>query len=189
MILHSPRRTVRNDTTTQPTTNTEDDDEDVDSNPPTPTIPPQPSDENDTTDLEPWVDWTRRCTHDAEARIKKLNLDDMIAMHRRRKWIWAHTVATRESAVDWTRAALLWDPALDTTLRTHQRQGRPKTRWTDDIRSYVISTQQPTNTLDTTTNNNNNNHNNQSDDNSWIHAAQNEELWKLLEDGFVKRAS
>ena len=187
MILHAPRRMAINSATAPPTTaNTDDDDEDVDSAPSTPRIPPQPSDDNDTTNLEPWV---RRCTHDAEARMKKLNLDDWIAMHRRRKWAWAHRVAIADTSLDWTRTALLWDPTLDTTLRTHRRQGRPKTRWTDDIRNYLLSTQQSPNTLDNTANDRHDNHNSLSDDNSWINVAQNKELWKSLEDGFVKRAS
>ena len=92
--------------------------------------------------------------------------------------------------LDWARTALLWDPTLDTRLHTRRRQGRPKTRWTDDIRNYVLSIQQPPNTLDNTAENiHDDNHNNQGDDNSWINVAQSEELWKSLEDGFVKRAS
>ena len=97
--------------------------------------------------------------------------------------------ATRDSCLDWTRTALLWNPTLDTTLRTHRRQGRPKTRWTDDIHNYVLSVQQPTNTLDNTANDRHDNHNSLSDDNSWINVAHNKELWKSFEDGFVKRAS
>ena len=40
-------------------------------------------------DLEPWVDWIKRCTHDVEARLKKLKLDDWTTMQKRRKWRWA----------------------------------------------------------------------------------------------------
>ena len=68
--------------------------------------------------------------------MKKLNLDDWITLQRRRKWRWVARLANTEAEA-WTTQALRWDPTLDTQHNTRRRQGRPKTRWTDDIHHYL----------------------------------------------------
>jgi len=180
MILHAPRRKHHNENTTlqqtqhptppqtprtepmTPSLNDSDDSgSDADSSPPTPHKPPQPDDDA-TTDLEPWVDWIRRCTHEAETRMKKLKLDDWVTIQRRRKWRWAHKLATNTNDT-WTTTALQWDPTLDNQLKPRRRAGRPKTRWTDDIREYIQQykrqLQDDTTCPDTTTQNNDHDHN------------------------------
>ena len=94
-------------------------------------------------DLEPWVDRLRRCTHQAETHIKKLNLDAWITLQGRRKWRWVARFANTEAEA-WTTQALRWDPTLDTQHNTRRRQGRPKTRWTDDIYHYIQHTRELT---------------------------------------------
>ena len=55
--------------------------------------------ENCTENLEPWVDWIRRSTHEAERRMKELKLEDWVSLHRRRKWRWARKVATSQGSI------------------------------------------------------------------------------------------
>lgn len=137
MILGSTRRrttqqdeTPPNTNTTPPNTNTtpahkndtpaptnehnsnsdtDSDADDVESNAPE---QDQPANTNDEHDLEPWADWIQRCTHEAEAQMKTMGLEDWVAIQRRRKWRWARRVAT-ESLNKWTLKALTWDPTLD----------------------------------------------------------------------------
>ena len=52
--------------------------------------------ENGSDELEPWVDWVRRTTHEAEARLKKLNFDDWVTVHQRVKIEWAQKLATED---------------------------------------------------------------------------------------------
>ena len=136
-------------TTTRPTTihddnnNNDDNDDnidddisnasDVDSDAPEPQIPS--TQEDDTT--EPWQDWLRRCTHEAEDHLKKLGAEDWVSMQRRRKWRWAQRVATDNDK--WTWKALLWEPVLDRRFQARRQQGRPRKRWTDDITDYLTS--------------------------------------------------
>ena len=75
-----------------------------------------------------------RCTRDVERRMQYLQLHDWITLLRRRKWNWTHRVAS-SSNMEWTSAALRWDPTTIPHLRTQRRPGHPKTRWTDDFRA------------------------------------------------------
>ena len=93
----------------------------------------QPEDDLDeAANLEPWVDWIRRCTHEAEACMTKLRIDDWITLQRRRKMKWAQKL-TNDAHDTWTTAAIRWDPTLDAHMNAKRRPGRPKTRWMDDI--------------------------------------------------------
>ena len=126
--------------------------------------------------------------------MKKLNLDDWITLQRRRKWRWVARLANTEAEA-WTTQALRWDPTLDTQYNTRRRQGRPKTRWTDDIYDYIRRTQEPTTYTHDQTDNNTN-----SDDfintdttrtavdiNVMLQMAQKKELWSAMEEGFATR--
>ena len=84
----------------------------------------------------------------------------------------------------WTTQALRWDPTLDTQHNTRRRQGRPKTRWTDDIYNYIRRTTQDS-TIDT---------HNQSDDNrsavdanNILQMAKNKDVWWAMEGSFATR--
>ena len=139
MILNSPRRrrttpTTNNDTThshpdaaasqdndaaSSPSSGT--DTHDVDSDTPDVHIPPDADD-----DLEPWADWMRRCTHEAERQMTNLGIDDWVVKQRQRKWRWAAKVAM--DTHKWGLHALMWNPLLDPRLNPRRRQERPKTR-------------------------------------------------------------
>ena len=114
---------------------TDSDEHDVDSNPPDEAQPmPQSIDDNDD-DEEPWVDWIRRCTHEAESQLKSMGVDDWVADQRRRKWRWAAKTAT-DTVPKWNVKALLWKPELDSRYNARRRPGRPMTRWTDDLTKF-----------------------------------------------------
>ena len=189
MILHAPRRTTNTQTpqrledadtttqrlnTTQPNhhiSDTDDSDSDVDSSPNTPQKqqPPTDASNDPETFLEPWSDWIKRCTREAETRMNKLRLDDWVTMQRRRKWRWIPRLITCDQK--WTTSAIHWDPYLDTKLNAQRRPGRPKTRWMDDIRTYLQHHfhRQPKTTHDLT----------------WEQLAKDTYIWDTLEDGYV----
>ena len=80
-------------------------------------------------DVESWVDWLRRTTHEAEDRLAKLNMDDWITIHRQKKLEWARKLAMEES-ITWAGRLAEWQPDHFTYTR---RQARPRRRWSDDI--------------------------------------------------------
>jgi len=145
--------------------------------------------DEDTMDLEPWTDWIRRCTHDVEMRMKTLKLDDWVVLQRRRKWRCARKVMMT-AETDWMLMTMRWDPTLDHLLNSRRRQGRPKTRWCDDIRRY-IATQQSNMTNDADDNNNNDGDDDDDDDDvndrQWQRLAQDDVRWADLEEGFCQR--
>ena len=94
--------TTDNDNTTS---DSDSDPVDVDSNPAEQNDPPTTTtDDGETT--ETWLEWMRRCTHEAEDQMKTLGIEDWITEHRRRKWRWAQKVAT-EQLDKWSVKALL----------------------------------------------------------------------------------
>ena len=149
---------------TPPATNTTDDesDDDVNSNPPTFETQPDENPNDSADDAEPWVDWIKRCTHEAEARMKQLKLDDWVTMHRRRKWKWAHKIMSMPDD-NWMTTALRWDPNSIPRYTPRRRIGRPRLRWTDDLCEYIRhvrnnETHNPHHhSITTTTNNNSDN--------------------------------
>ena len=91
--------------------------------------------------MEPWVDWIRRTTREAELHLEKLGIDDWITIQRRRKWKWVTKVAREHHK--WSHKALLWNPAQQQHHNPHRRHQRPRTRWTDDITTYLRHHTQP----------------------------------------------
>ena len=90
-------------------------------------------------DLEPWVDWIKRVTAEARARISQLNIEDWTTTQRRRKFQWAKQVVC--GPVDsWAMKVSLWRPDNDPDGSPHRRPGRQKTRWTDSLRMLVMET-------------------------------------------------
>ena len=59
--------------------------------------------EDDT--AEPWQDWIRRSTHEAEEHLKTIGMEDWVSSQRRRKWRWAQRIATANSE-KWTFRAM-----------------------------------------------------------------------------------
>ena len=164
--------------------------------------------EEDEEALEPWVDWIRRCTHEAEKQIADLGIDDWVSIHRRRKWRWAHFVAIDQNSKSALKA-LTWDPTLDPRYNPTRRRGRPQTRWTDDLVQHVTTSTQSTEEQSHTDNNDNddNTHDNDGDNDpdhggrnnetnynenydrrlTWAELARDTQRWMELEDSFVKR--
>ena len=120
--------------------------------------------------------------------MKKFYLVGWVSLQRRRKWGWVAKLAITETD-DWTTQTLRWDPTLDMQHNTRRRQGRPKTRWTDDIYNHIRSTQHDSTT---DTNNHTDNTNDTTittvDANTILRMAKDEEAWLAMEEGFVKRS-
>ena len=178
MILHSPRRsstTHKNNANNEPhhTQSQQDgnddtidnDTNDVDSESSIQEQPPIATEE----DVEPWVDWIKRCTRSAEEHMRNLGLDDWITIQRRREWRWARTVATNAQE-KWSLKAIAWAPQLDARLCPNRRQGRPVTRWRDDIDQHIHESSSG----------------NSNEMSSWIATAQNKEIWNDLEESYVR---
>ena len=135
--------------------------------------------EDNTEHLEPWVDWIRRTTHEAERRMRELKLDDWVSLHRKRKWRWAKKVASSHIP-NWCIRVLKWQPGHRVVSSNYSRRvGRPKLRWTDDIRSHIFekvyNAPAPPSLharLDNIT---------------WLHHAQDSDLWDRLEHSFIHR--
>ena len=159
--------------TTDMTDNTSSEGSDVDSNtsqhPTNDQTPFNNNDDNaDLQELEPWSDWIKRCTHDAERHMHRLKLDDWVVMLRRRRWRWARKISEMPLD-DWTALATRWEPTLDIHMHTRRRPGRPHKRWDDDINTF-LQTLPPQNghTL------------------HWLDAARNTPEWMKLEDRFIQ---
>ena len=137
--------------------------------------------ENSTENLEPWVDWIRRSTHEAERRMKELKLEDWVSLHRRRKWRWARKVATSQGS-NWSVRALTWEPGHRMPTANYTRRvGRPKLRWADDIRTHIwqkLYNTTPPPSLHA-----------RLDNRSWLHHARDREMWDKLEDSFIQRST
>jgi len=131
-------------------------------------------------DFEPWIDWLRRCTHNAEQKMRSLGMEDWVSTQRRRKWRWAQRVAT-DTFDKWTLKAALWDPTLDATHNPRRRPGRPVTRWVDDIVGHLTrsTTKHNTNEPQMTETNN--------ERLQWFDVAQDNKTWLDLEDSYVNR--
>ena len=79
--------------------------------------------------LEPWVEWLRRVTKEAETALRKSGATDWVTEHRKRKWSWAGHVARRNDG-RWTQAVLDWRP------QGQRKQGRPAKRGEDDLQTF-----------------------------------------------------
>ena len=126
--------------------------------------------------------------------MQRLKLDDWTVIQRTRKWRWAREVALAPDE-EWMSMMLRWEPYLDDKFNARRRQGRPKTRWTDDLVGYI-------HTISTDDNNegyaDGNRHNDngdaatspsKSDRLSWIELAKDALTWTTLEHGFSHRQS
>jgi hypothetical protein len=87
---------------------------------------------------EPWSEFIKRATRIAEQSIDKLGIEEWTATVCKRKWRWAHRIATQPSD-RWTRLAAEWEPEVHDTRQTTRQQGRPRRRWEDDLTSFLIT--------------------------------------------------
>ena len=93
---------------------------------------------NDTSLLEPWVDYLKRATSQADNLLQKLHIDTWLTTYLRRKWRWAARVAT-QTHDQWPHLATNWRPELDHKLQTSRRQARPHKRWSDDFHAFLTT--------------------------------------------------
>ena len=129
--------------------------------------------------LEPWREWVQRCTHVAEERMRRLKIKDWIHLQRQRKWRWAYKVATTKQD-SWILRALTWDPSPKMNAFQNRNVGRPKLRWTDDIKQHLWRELHQTTPLPSI---------NPRLDNGWLDHARDEDEWKRLEEGYVTRSA
>ena len=64
------------------------------------------------TELEPWVDWVRRVTHEAEERLKTLAIKDWITTYLKYKWEWSQKI-TEMDFERWAYVVAAWEPGLE----------------------------------------------------------------------------
>ena len=86
-------------------------------------------DQNGSKELETWVDWLKRTTHEVEDRLASLNMDDWVTSHRRTKLEWARKLVTTDVNT-WAFRALAWQPD---PWKYQRPQARPRRRWLGDI--------------------------------------------------------
>ena len=120
-------------------------------------------DDEDGVRLESWVSWMQRVTNEAEEAMRAAGVQEWTGEVRRRKWRWAGHVARRTDD-RWARQVLEWKPD------GARLQGRPVTRWVDDIRQFMTSL-----------------HGEEVRDEDWMRAAQCREHWAALEEDYVNR--
>ena len=87
--------------------------------------------DDDGDELEPWVDWIRRVTHNAENTLQKLKIRTWIEQARKRKWRFAAELFSGDGEQKWSHAALEWNPQVhyDTPKPSARRKPtRPKLR-------------------------------------------------------------
>ena len=98
-------------------------------------------------ELEPFVDWVRRVTHEAESRLEQLQIKTWVESARTRKWRWAAKIFCTHSEDRWARIAYEWDPRVhrDAGRRMARRRAAgQRKRWFDDI-ERILADQQLTN--------------------------------------------
>ena len=140
MMIGAGRRKTKGTMTTEPNDNNEhsESDNDIQSNPEAQHDDNQAEQEDDNhEDLEPWHEWMKRVTQQAENLLQKFNIKSWISAIRTRKWrLVAKTMNMPPQR--WTRLALTWDPQ-QTSKSARRCEGHPRKRWTDDIDNYLCS--------------------------------------------------
>jgi hypothetical protein len=91
-------------------------------------------------ELEPWVEWIKRVTHNVENNLKRLKIRTWVEQARKRKWKFAAELYSGSGERKWTHLALEWNPQVhhDTVRPTARRNPtRPNLRWTDELHNFV----------------------------------------------------
>jgi len=115
-------------------------DADVTSNPSQMEIENNPDDDDE---LEPWADWIRRTTHQAEDCLAALKVEMWVVKARRMKWQWAQKLLFQAPLDRWSVRILQWDPEIHfdgMISRALRRPGRQRTRWTCDFMKFADTT-------------------------------------------------
>ena len=99
--------------------------------------------EDEQNELEPWVEWIRRVTHDAEATLQKLNIKTWVEQARTRKWRWAANLHCTRDDDRWARIAFHWDPRVHYDApkpSARRRAAGPRKRWYDEVQKFWMDT-------------------------------------------------
>ena len=76
----------------------------------------------DSRELEPWVDWIKRATHDVEEKCKKLDIPSWVGKARSLKWSLAQRIIVQESS-RWSRQILAWGPFPRLEVQREEQAG------------------------------------------------------------------
>ena len=128
-----------------------------------------PATQNDDGDeLEPWVEWIRRVTHNVENTMQKLKIRTWIEQARKRKWRYAAELFSGDGERKWSHVALEWNPQVHydpPRPSARRRPTRPKLRWTDELRNHIKDRLRP--------------------EQAWDDVCSNPDFWKLHESTFI----
>ena len=125
--------------------------------------------EDNTDDLEPWLDCIKRVTHSVENSLQTLRIKTWVEQARKRKWKWAAEIYSGVGEKKWTHIALEWHPQIHSDLprpQARRRPARPNARWTDELRNFFTSLQS---------------------ERQWKDVCSNPDYWKTHESDFVNR--
>ena len=114
---------------------------------------------------------------EVEHRMEQLKMEDWVALQRRGKWRWAQKIAT-STQDSWGPIVLKWDPSPHLGVFRSRRTGRPRFRWTDDIRQYLYKTLHGTIPAGSI---------NPRLDNTWLDYGRNTAHWEQMEDGCANK--
>jgi hypothetical protein len=126
-------------------------------------VAPEKGDE----ELEPWVDWIRRVTHEIEENLERAGLEDWVLTQRRRKFRWAGHVCRRDDG-RWSTRLLMWQPEAGPRQGGKGRgrqQSRPKRRWEDSLVKFMDCFSNPC---------------------DWKFIAHSRDEWQKLEEAYIK---
>ena len=121
-------------------------------------------------ELEPWVDWIRRVTHNVENSLQRLRIRTWIKQARQRKWRFAAELFSGQGEQKWSHMALEWNPQLHYDAprpSARRRPARPNLRWTDELRNHVKDRLRP--------------------EQEWNDVCSNPDFWKHHESTFINR--
>ena len=110
--------------------------------------------QKETDDLEGWIDYMRSSATKVDQMAKDFGMSDWVALYRTRKYRFAGRVV-RQTDKRWSKLAIDWVP----NGGTGRSQGRPFTRWSDDLVRYAGE--------------------------EWPAEALDASLWSAAEEGFV----
>jgi hypothetical protein len=120
--------------------------------------------EDEFNEVEPWVEWMKRTTHEALDAIAKVGIPEWTEVQCRRAWRCAGHVMRRDDG-RWTCRVLDWTP------EGNRRRGHPSTRWIDAVNGFfiqLIGTSRPNDLYS-----------------FWRTTAQDRETWQKLENDYV----
>ena len=92
-------------------------------------------------EMELWICWLQRTTHEIEEHMTKMNIEDWVSRQLRLKYRWAEHIARRTDN-RWSKVLLEWQPARGPKFGdagVGRQRGRPKTRWEDCLIDFFAA--------------------------------------------------